>query len=293
MNDQNDPLGVGLHYGIPAARYHSDPAPIPSLSSGIARTLLTQSPAAAFREHARLGGKKRATTEAMNTGSIVHSLIAGNHDDFEVGVFDNFRSKSAQAWRDGVIAAGKNAALECDMDEARKIVASLEANVCNGGITNSPFVPHAKSEVTVIWKEGEAYCRALIDRLVIDEHGCADLWDWKVTNDISDDGIAKSVSKYGYHIQEAFYRRGLAAVIKSPRISWTFAFVLNVDPYTVRRVCLSPEYLGLGNTEVSKAIRLWWKCTAANDWPDGSAETLRLDPKPWQFGDEISDSIAT
>lgn len=293
MNDAQTPLGVGIHYGVPAARYHGDPCPTPSLSSGVARTLISQSPAAAYREHPKLGGKRRHATVAMKTGALVHSLLADHQEDFEVGVFDNFKSKAAQSWRDGVIAAGKNAALESDLDDARRIVGSLQANVCNGGITNSPFAPGNKSEVTVIWQEGEStYCRALIDRLVLDGNGSADVWDWKVVSDISDDAIMRSVEKYGYHIQEAFYRRGLAAVLKA-RISWTFAFVLSVEPYTVRRVCLSPEYIGIGNTAVSKAIRLWQQCLATGVWPDGSDQTLKLEPRPWLFDDDISDSIAT
>lgn len=289
------PLGVGLHYGIPAARYHGDPCPTPSLSSGVARTLLSQSPAAAYREHPRLGGKKESATKCMNTGALVHSMLAGNNGDFEIGNFDSFRSGAAKAWRDGVIASGRNAVLEHELTDARAIVASLRANVCNGGISNDPFAPHGKSEVTVVWQEGETYCRALIDRMLIDVNGCVDVWDWKVTSDISDETIQKHVARFGYHIQECFYRRGLIAALspRAPSISWTFAFVLDVEPYTVRRVCLSEEYRGLGNLEVGKAIRLWQKCMAANDWPDGSEQTLRLDPKPWQFGDEISDSIAT
>ena len=96
MSDAQAPLGLGIHYGIPATRYHSDPCPTPSLSSGIARTLISQSPAAAYREHPKLGGKRRESTTAMDTGSLVHSLLANNQDDFEIGNFDNFRSKAIE-----------------------------------------------------------------------------------------------------------------------------------------------------------------------------------------------------
>jgi hypothetical protein len=281
-------LDAGIHYNVPASVYHSDPCLTPSLSSGAARTILEKSLAAAHREHARLGGKRKATTEAMSTGSIVHSLLADNPQDFEVGVFDNFRSKAAQSWRDLVIAAGKNAVLECDLDEARKIAASVRANVCNGGITNDPFAAHGKSEVTVIWKEGEAYCRALLDRLVIDPNGYADIWDWKCTNDVTDRSILRSVVKYGYHIQEAFYRRGLSVALPSHagRISWTFVFVLDVEPYTVRRVCLTPEFLSAGKSEVNRAIAIWRNALATNEWPDGSHDTLMLDAPGYLLSDD-------
>lgn len=289
------PLDVGIHYNVPAHVYHGDPCPEPSLSSGVARTLLDEGEAAAYRSHARLGKKKSETTEAMNTGSIVHSLLAGNTDDFEVGLFDNYRSGAAKTWRDGVLAGGKNAVLECDLDEARRIEMSVRKNVCNGGITNDPFADHGKSEVTVIWKEGDAYCRALLDRLVVDPNGYADIWDWKCTSDVTDRGILRSVVKWGYHIQEAFYRRGLAAVLPSHagRISWTFAFVLDHAPYTVRRVCLSPEFLNAGKSDANLAIGLWRHALATDQWPDGSAETLTLDAPGYLLSDDISDSIST
>lgn len=289
MNESTQ-LDVGIHYGVPAHVYHADPCPTPSLSSGVARTILAHSLAAAHREHPKLGGKKRETTEAMNTGSIVHSLLAENLSDFEVGNFDSYRSKAAQSWRDLVLSCGKNAVLECDLDEAKKIAASVRMNVCNGGVTNSPFVASGKSEVTVIWKEGETYCRALIDRLVVDQFGNADVWDWKCTNDVTDRAILRSVVKYGYHIQEAFYRRGLIAALpfKSPRVSWTFAFVLDHEPYTVRRVCLSPEFVGIGKADVSAAINAWRHALETNDWPDKSAETLHLDAPAYLIDDEIS-----
>lgn len=288
--ETHSPLAVGIHYGIPAAVYHSDPAPTPSLSSGVARTILSQSLAAAHREHPRLGGKKRDATEAMNTGSIVHSLLANNCDDFEIGNFDSYRSGAAQLWRDSVLKSGRNAVLEKDLDEAKKIEASIRANVCNGGITNDPFSQLGKSEVTLIWQEGETYCRALLDRLVIDPNGYADVWDWKTTNDVTDRGILQSVVKYGYHIQAAFYLRGLAAVLPSHarRLSFTFVFVLVSEPYTVRRVCLSAEFLGVGKADCANAILQWQHALATNHWPDGSHETLTIDPPSYLINDEIT-----
>ncbi len=283
------PLDVGIHYGVPASVYHADPTITPSLSSGVARTINAKSLAAAHREHPRLGGKRKQTTEAMNTGSIVHSLLANRPEDFEVGNYDTYRSKPAQVWRDGVIESGKNAVLECDLDDARKIADSLRKNICNGGVTNDPFAAHGKSEVTIIWKEGDDYCRCLPDRMLI-EPGAIDVWDWKVTNDVTDLAISRSVVKWGYHEQEAFYRRGIAAVLPNHRISWMFAFVLDVEPFTVRRVCLAPDFLAAGRLSVSKAISKWRNALKTNEWPDNSEYTLTLDAPGYLLDDEISSS---
>jgi hypothetical protein len=293
MTETKSPLDVGIHYGVKASVYHSDPAPMPSLSSGAARTIITKSLSDAYREHPRFGGKKKETTQAMNTGSIVHSLLAENPDDFEVGNYDNYRSKAAQEWRDTVLSCGKNAVLECDLDHARKIEASIRKNACNGGVTNDPFAPHGRSEVTIIWKEGDAYCRALPDRLLIDPlGGYTDVWDWKVTNDVTDLAILRSVVKWGYHCQEAFYRRGLAATLPKDAgpVSWMFCFALDKEPFTVRRVCLMPEFLAAGKIDMNRAINLWRHAMDTNEWPDQSQETLHLDAPAYLIDDDISSS---
>jgi len=282
-------LDVGVHYDIPAHVYHADPCPIPSLSSGIARTINAESLAEAYRRHVRFGGMKKPRTAAMDAGALVHSLIAERPDDFEVGNYDNYQSNAAKAWRDNVIASGRNAALEKHLDNARRIVASLKKNVCNGGITNDPFAAHGKSEVTIIWKERDAYCRCLPDRMLI-EPGAIDVWDWKITNDVTDRAILRSVMKWGYHEQEALYRRGISAAFPGHRISWMFAFVLDCEPYTVRRVCLTPEFLAAGKRAVSSAIAAWQQATKTNVWPDKSEETLHLDAPGYLLDDEISAS---
>lgn len=285
------PLAPGFHVGVPAAIYHSDPAEKPSLSSSLARTLLNDSPAIAFREHPKLGGVRREATSAMDTGSLAHAILADNLDDsVEVGTYENFRSKAAQAWRDSVVASGKLAALESDLDEARKIAASVHKNVCNGGITNDPFAPNANAvnEAVAIWAEGETLCRAMFDRIVFDGNGGADIWDWKVTADISPRAIERSVIKFGYHIQEAFYRTGLIATGKAKHVSFCYVFVLSSAPYTVRRVCLSLDFVAVGKREVAKALRIWRECLHANQWPDGSEETLHIEPPMYLLDDEIS-----
>ena len=111
MND-NTTLDVGLHFNVTSARYHADPAPAPSLSSGVARTILAKSLADAYHEHPKLGGKKKEATEAMGTGSLVHALLADKlGEDYEVGTYDNYRSAAARAWRDSVSASGKSPVL--------------------------------------------------------------------------------------------------------------------------------------------------------------------------------------
>jgi len=284
----------GLYYDVPAAVYHADPCPAPSLSSGVLRTILNQSIEHAALEHSRIGGSKRETTPAMNLGSVVHSLLAGESSDLVLGDFDSYRSAAAREWRTSIEASGKTPVLERDIEDARPIAKAVREKA-GVGISNDPFASHGRSEVTTIWREGDAWCRARFDRLVIDPNGYADIWDWKTTSDISDRAIERAIAGMGYHIQAAFYLRGLAAVLPryAGRLSFIFCFVETAPPYLVRRVTLSPTFQAIGRKKVSEGLALWQRAIATNDFRAPAFETLEVEaPAYLDEDDEITISTA-
>jgi len=260
-------LGVGLHYDITAATYHADPCPTPSLSSGAARTLLAKSAAHVQIENTRLGGKSRESTAAMETGSLVHAILATTADDeIEVGTFTDYRTNAAKEWRDGARAAGKIPVLAADWEAAVDCAQVVRKRAAEG-LTSSPFDGCGRHEVTAVWQEGDTYCRARYDVLHVDADKNATIWDWKTCADVSDRGIERSIAKYRYDIQAAFYLRGLESLgFKVPQLSFVFVFFETVAPYTVRRVVLSAEYLQQARKEVNEAIRIWSECV--RDWMD-------------------------
>jgi PDDEXK-like domain of unknown function (DUF3799) len=278
MSENTPTLTAGIYYDIPAKDYHADPCPTPSLSSGAARTLLAKSAAHVQIESPRLGGKSREATSAMETGTLVHAILSGNAAwEIDVGEFENYMTKSAKEWRDNTRAAGKIPVLGHDYQVALDC-AKIVRKRCAEGLTSSPFDGCAWHEVTCIWQEGETYCRARYDVLHVDEFKNATVWDWKSTADISDRGIERTIAKYRYDIQAAFYLRGLEAQgYRVPQLSFVFVFFETVPPYTVRRVVLSAEYLQQARKEVSQAIQLWQQCLARNEFPTTPPDTMTVE----------------
>jgi hypothetical protein len=273
----------GLYYNLPAKDYHNDPCPLPSLSSGIVRTIAGQSLMHAHLEHPRLGGKGREATPAMNTGSLVHALLSGNDDEYEIATYDSFRGKAAQEWRAGIEASGKVAALEKDLDAAREIVAAIRDKAARG-IDNSPFADHGKSEVSAVWqRRAGSWCRSRFDRLVIDPGGFADIWDWKTTGDISTDAIERSIINEGYHIQAAVYIAGLEALMPdyAHRISFMLVFAENKAPFTVRRVCLDKTFLSIGSMIFERSSNAWSHALETGNWEPEAEATIHLEPPAW------------
>jgi hypothetical protein len=283
-------MSTGFFYDMPQSVYHADPAPAPSLSSGVARTLLAKSPAHAAMEHPKIGGVKRESTDAMSTGTLIHAIMAGATESITISPYDDFRTKDAREWRASAMESGKIIVKAEALTLAAKVADSIKAKAALG-IDNTPFAPTAKHEAAAIWQEDGCYCRALFDCLNITEHG-ADIWDWKTTNDISDRGIEKAVAKYRYDIQAAFYLRGLEKLLPAyrGRTSFVFVFVETEAPYTVRRVCLQPSYMQHANAKVAEAITTWAHCLANNHFPSMPPDTLALELPAWldDSEDEIS-----
>lgn len=285
-------LGIGLHYDVPAAVYHADPCEFPSLSSSVLRTLLNKSIEHAALQHPRLGGRSRGGTPSMGIGSAVHAVLDGYSLSLSFGNYSDYRTTEARQWRAAAIVNGRVPVLQREFDqEVRPIADALVARAGHG--CDDPFKRDGKNEVTAIWKEDDVYCRARYDRLVVDPNGFADIWDWKTTTDVSPRALEKTIVRYGYHIQAAFYLRGLVAVLPeyAGRTSFIFAFVESAPPYAVRRVTLSSAFLAKGMKEVNAGIERWRHAMRTGDFTAHNTETLEVDlPAFMEDEDEITAS---
>jgi len=233
-------------------------------------------------ENARLGGSSREATASMDTGSLIHAILAGDQTSISIGAFADYKTKAAQTWRDETRAAGKVPVLSDAYDEALVVADHVRNRAALGITERSPFSPDAKHEVSAIWKEGDVFCRARFDVLITDEDGNADIWDWKSSKDVSDRSIEKSIASFRYDIQAAFYLRAIESLGYKPhQMSFVFVFFETVAPYTVRRVVLSQEYLAQSRKEVSEAIQKWRECQQTGLYPVAPPDTLTVEIPHW------------
>ena len=84
-------------YEIPAALYHADPCPEPSLSASVARTLIERSALHAKMQHPRFGREERPVTSGMALGTAAHAVILeGDWDGIGFIDADSFRTKAVK-----------------------------------------------------------------------------------------------------------------------------------------------------------------------------------------------------
>lgn len=273
---------AGIYVDIDAAEYHGDPCEAPSLSNSIAQVLLNQSPWHAWHCHPRLNPGYQPDAESsrrLDLGSVAHALLLCKGKRIEIMEFDDYRTKAAQLARDEARRAGLLPVLTADYERATEMVGKALKVIGACSPLREMFpAPAAVSEAVVIWKEGEAWCRSMIDRTDMRV-----VMDYKTVVNAQPAAVAKHIYSMGYHVQRAFYLRGLDAIDPPGAGRRKFLFLCQeIDhPYA----CSVHEFDGtgalLGERLADQAIRTWQDCIAADRWPSYHPEINRAAPPPW------------
>lgn len=269
---------------MPAARYHSDPCAVPSLSSHCAATIVNRSPAHAWHEHPRLGGGRSKTSKAKQRGSLAHELLLQPADGPDAGIViiaaDDFRTKAAREQRDAATAAGKLPVLEREFEAATIICGKLCAQLIDHGIRLNGV-----SEVAAFWQEIASdgtvvQCRGMLDHVVVAE---GRIYELKTCRSAHPLAIQRAIESYSYHIQWAAYTRALAAIKPelAGRVRHTWLFCELEPPYVIVPAEAAGSMRKLGESSWLQAVDTWANCIATNEWPTYSrGQVLRIEASP-------------
>ena len=109
------------------------------------------------------------------------------------------------------------------------------------------------------------------------------------TGDSSAEGFAKSVWKFGYHRQQAFYQDAVHQ-LTGEFLPFVFIAVEKDPPYSVGVYDLSDEFAEAGYNEVESAINRLVKCRESGIWErDGYGEIVTLRAPRWsKYADDYS-----
>jgi hypothetical protein len=272
------------------AEYFRDPCIVPSLSQSIAHTLVSKSPAHAFLRHPRLGKTSiddDDPTPAKDAGKTMHKLLLGKGADIEVVVADDYRTKAAQQVRDMARSQGKVPMIEHKFEQLRGAADVLRKKLADRGYAFS-----GDSEVAFEWEEqgahGPVLCRGRMDHVILDQ---ATIYDVKKIESAHPDTCAAHIYDYGYDIQWAAYVSALRKFLGQPDllVDMVFLFVEVDPPYAITPVNLREcgAFTEIGAMRWSRAVGIWERCLARNDWPEYCDRPVQLEPKPWHMQKEI------
>lgn len=281
-------------YTLAADVYHSDPAPEPSLSGSVAVPLVHRSPRHAWWAHPRLNAEAESkSSDRMDLGTVAHALLLGAGGEVEVIEADNYTTKAAREARDTARAAGKTPVLTGAYEQAEAMAERARE-----------FMGHAvlgwqdgKPEQSMFWREGEAWCRGMMDWLMNDR---LMVIDYKTTGTSArPDDVERHLFDMNYHLKAAFYERGLNVLHPegTGRRKFVFLFQETDAPYECSLVTLSEGAMMIGRKQATYAIRRWQQCMRSGVWPGYGLSWHTASPPPWieqrWLAREMSDPFAT
>jgi hypothetical protein len=250
-------------YDMPEDVYHADPVPGGSLSSSGARKLLPPSCPARFRYEQDHPVHK----DVFDFGTAAHKLVLGTGKPLAVLDAEDWRSKAAREWREGVRAEGSVPLLTAEHQQVQDMAAAIRAHplasalLCRGDVA---------TEQSYFWPDPEygIWRRARLDsfrqgggsgRLIIT--------DYKTTASADPASFAKSVANFGYHQQAMWYLEAVKACLDAFNPAFLFVAQEKAAPYLVTVCELDSAALRAGAELNRRAMEVYRDCTEADAWP--------------------------
>ncbi|HBT01620.1 MAG TPA: hypothetical protein DEB47_17590 [Citreicella sp.] len=279
-------LSLGLHYGIADDTYHADPAPVPSLSSTLARLILDRSPLHAWWAHPRLNPDfEPKDSKTFDIGRAAHRAVLGAGSDYvaipgELLSDDGgVRRKEAKEWVADARASGLTPLKAAEVDQIDSIADSVRRKLDGMRIQIDPDY----SEVTALAEIDGCPVRARFDNA---PKGKPYLLDLKTTADASPDGCIRAVAEYGLDLQAAFYLDTWHAATGERR-KMRFVFVEKAPPYEVGVIELharpgdEADWMDDAYGKAACARALWLDGITNNRWPGYPAQVAIIGAPGW------------
>lgn len=272
-------LQPGIHYGVTSEQYHAWALDKAELIKGpISCSMLKKFAPSPF---AWRWGPEQKTSKAMQAGSLFDAALTEPDTlpkyekpemlEYIRLPFKDRRTKEAKEYcakaeEDGVrvVTESEEKQIKLWHDQALKTYdaqvaiidrAKLGAQRVREHVKAGPIVDNASHQVAVVGSIGEIPAKCLIDILPNDDSWDETIWDFKTTEGLDDESIAKTMGRFGYHWQAAFYRT-MWNKASEDRHCERFGFIfLDRNTLEVRVLMLSDDDMDRGRRSVSIALR--------------------------------------
>lgn len=260
----------GLPYGVhqlDEAAYHADPAKVPSLSSTLARKLLSQSPLHAWTDHPRLNPNWQPTIKTtFDIGTAAHAAILGRGAGWCVyppevlGANGAASTKAAKEFAEETRAQGM-VPLKQDQEDG---ILAMKAKMAEMLLEYQIDLDPACSEVVALAEVDGVPCRTMIDNAPLDPR--QPLYDLKTCESAAPDACMKAVMNYGYDVQARHYLDTWKAATGHDR-AFQFIFQEKSAPFEACVVELSQDSLEMAGRKITRAREIWRNCVQSDYWP--------------------------
>lgn len=257
-------------YDLPAAAYHADCCPEPSLSSSIARRLCFDSAAHAQHAHPRLNpAALEEDAEHFDIGTAAHALLLEGQQNIAVIDAKDWRTNAAKAARDAARAEGKTPLLAARWADVQAMVGAARAQLDRHKDGGAGMFTTGQPEQTLIWLEqltgdplATVWCRARLDWL---RDGAID--DYKTTSaSANPETWTRTMFQAGFDLQAAWYLRGLRTLTGLDDAIFRYAVQETYPPYALSVIALGPDAMVLAEKKCLYALEVWRASRKTGDW---------------------------
>lgn len=271
-------------YELSAEEYHADPCPEPSLSAGCGKALIRLSPAHAMASHPRLAKLPiRENKTTFDIGTAAHAMLL--HEDRRMFVHDgdSWRGKAADL-RDAAYERGEVPMLVEQFDRVREMVELCRAQLAEHEAHGAFDLSAGVAERTVVWREGDVWCRCKPDFLPWPMVEGSIVYDYKSTAASAhpDAWGGKTMWGIGADFGAAFYLRGLRKVFGLQNLRYRFVVQEQKPPHALCVVELDQRSLASAENEVERAIETWRQCLRDDVWPGYPTRVCYVSLPAWE-----------
>lgn len=274
----------GIYKEFPAASYHADPCPEPSLSSSMAKLLINTSPLHAMTAHPKLNPDFEANDgdAKMDFGSVAHELLLKQGGGIEILNFDSFRTKAAQEARAAAKANGMTPILRHDFDRANLMVEAARAQIAYIEDCHDAFVKPGLGEQMLAWQEGDMWFRNLADYIApARPTGHIVCYDYKTTSaSASPSAVAMTLYNMEYEVQAAMLERGLVHLVGNDvagKIIFRFVVQETTAPFALTVAEMDATAWMLGRKKLGAAVSMWRRCVSRGEWPGYPSKIIKAE----------------
>lgn len=211
-------------------------------------------------------------TNATDLGSAFHTLTLEPDlfdQQFVKAEYLEFRTKEAKAWKAEQEAKGLTVLRINSDDPERKPSEWDKVHRMAEKIWANPYamaiIESSRKEVTMFWidKATGLLCKGRADCL---SDGHFMLADIKTTEDPTYDGFSRSVHKFRYDVQDAFYSDGARQC--GERIDgFMFIVIGKTPPFLCACYVLPPEWRKIGRLKYQRNLETMRQCRDRDEWP--------------------------
>lgn len=236
------------------AEYHADPA-----ISKSDLDLINRSPA--YYKYVKENPIEQ--TAAMLLGSVFHKLVLERETfaaEYAVCPAVDRRTKAGKETYKSFVDVLHDD-VEVITDDVYKAAQAMAESVKNHPIA-ARLLQGGQAELSYFWEENGVQCKCRPDYLRADIKCVIDL---KTTQNASPESFVKASYDYRYHVQAAWYLRGLKACNVNAE-NFIFIAVEKDPPYTVCVYAADELMIKLGNSEAGENLSTLCECMRSGNW---------------------------